>query len=92
MIFHPPIINDIFQKQENYYPLRNQSSLISKRKFTYPINTISFRVPQFWQNLPQDIKKSDSLNLFNSNMKRYGTLTCHCKIFKTFVPCVSYID
>ena len=61
-----PIMNDIFQKQENYYFLRNPRSLVSKRKFTstYGIDTISFRGPQIWQNLPQDIKNSDSLELF----------------------------
>ena len=35
----PPMMNDIFQKQENYYSLRN---LVSKRKFTttYSIDTL----------------------------------------------------
>ena len=66
MIFHPPVMNDIFQKQGNYYSLRNPSSLVSKRKFTatYGIDTISFRGPQIWQELPKDVKNSDSLNLF----------------------------
>ena len=70
-------MNDIFQKQGNYYPLRNPRSLISKRKFTttYGINTISFRGSRIWQDLPQDIKNSDSLNL----------LTCYCKLFVSFV-------
>ena len=27
-----------------------------------------------WQDLPQDIKSSDSLNLFNYNIKRHTTL------------------
>ena len=90
----PSIMNDTFQKQENYYFLRNPRSPVSKRKFTttYGINTISFRGPQIWQDLPQDIKNSDSLNLFKSNIKRYVTLTCHCKLCKSFIPCVGYID
>ena len=71
----PTIMHDIFQKQENYHSLRNPRSLDSKRKFTttYGIDTISFRGPQIWQDLPQDIKNSDSLNLFKSSVKRYGT-------------------
>ena len=38
----PPIMNDIFLKQENYYSPRNPKSLVSKRKFTatYGIDTI----------------------------------------------------
>ena len=77
----PPTMNYIFQKQENYYSLRNPRSLVSKRKFTttYGIDTISFRGPQ-------DTKNSDSLNFSKSNIKRYGTLTCHCKLCKSFIP------
>ena len=61
----PRIMNDIFQKQENYYSLRNPRSLVSKRKFTttYGIE------PQIWQDLPQEIKNSDSLNHVKSNIK-----------------------
>ena len=81
----PPIMNGIFQKQENYYSLRNPRSLVSKRKFTttYGIDTISFKVLQIWQDLPRDIKNSDSLSLFKSNIRRYGTLTSHCKLRRT---------
>ena len=73
----PLMTINIFQKQENYYFLRNPKSLVSKRKFTttYSIDTISFRGPQILQDLPQNIKNSDSLNLFKSNVKPYGTLT-----------------
>ena len=79
-------MNNIFQKQENYYALRNPRSPVSKGKFTttYDIDTISFRGPQIWQDFPQDIKNSDSLNLFKSNIKRYGNLTCHCKLLLLF--------
>ena len=52
----PPTMNGIFQKQEkNYCSLRNTRSLVSKRKFTttYGIDTISFRGPQIWKDLPK---------------------------------------
>ena len=56
----PPIINNIFQNQENCYSLRKLRPLVSKRKFTttYGIDAISFRGPQIWQDLPQNIKSS----------------------------------
>ena len=54
----PPIMNGIFQKQENYYSLRNPRSLVSKRKFTtsYDFNTISFRGRQIWQDFVNTLK------------------------------------
>ena len=46
-------------------------TFFKNKKFTttYSINTLSFRGPQSWQNLPQDVKNSDSLNLFKFNVK-----------------------
>ena len=77
----PPIMNDIFEKHEDHYSLRNPRSLASKRKMTtiYGIDTIAFRGPQIWHSLPPDIKNFGSLNSFKSNIKRYGNLTCHLK-------------
>ena len=62
----PAITNKIFQKQENYYSLRDPKSLVSKQKLitTYGIDTISFRGRQIWQDPPQDIKNSDTLKPF----------------------------
>ena len=72
----------IFEKHEDHYSLRNPRSLASKRKMTTinGIDTIAFRGSQIWPSLPPDIKKSESLNSFKPNIKRYGNLTCHCKI------------
>ena len=51
-----------FKNKKNYYSVRNPRSPVFKRKFasTYGMDTISFRGPQIWQDLPQDIKYSDS--------------------------------
>ena len=69
------------------YSLRDPRFLDSKRKFTttYDIHTIFFRGPQIWKDHPQVIKNSESLNLFKSNIERHGTLTCHCKLYKSFI-------
>ena len=45
-----------------------------------------------WQNLPQDIEIFDWLNFFKFNTKRFGTLTCHCRVCKIFVSSVGYVD
>ena len=90
------LMTEIYQLLKGifHHSQRNPSFLVPKPKFisTYAMDTISFRVPQSCQDLPQDIKSSDSLNCFSSDMKIYETLSCRCKIFKTFVPCVGYID
>ena len=58
----------------------------------YGINNISFKGPQIWKDLPQDTKKSDSLNFFKSKIERYENLNCHCRLCESCVSCVGYID
>ena len=66
-------------KHEETITLRNSRFLVSKRKFTttYSIDTMSFRGSQVWKELLQDIKKSDSLNLFKSNINNLVQLVIY---------------
>ena len=66
-------------KNEETITLRNSRFLVSKRKFTttYSIDTMSFRGSQVWKVLLQDIKKSDSLNLFKSNINNLVQLVIY---------------
>ena len=71
-------------KNEETITLRNSRFLVSKRKFTttYSIDTMSFRGSQVWKELLQDIKKSDSLNLFKSNINNLVQLVIyHSKMY-----------
>ena len=55
----------MFQTNDCPYDLRNPRILASKHKSTikYGINTIAFKGPQIWQNIPLEIKNSESLIL-----------------------------
>lgn len=61
-----------FKNNKNQYCLRNTRLLVPKQKLS-AICGIEFE-HQTWKDLPKDIKSSDSLNPFKSNIKRYGTL------------------
>ena len=69
-------MNDVFQTNDCPYDLRNPKILASKHKSTikYGINTIAFRSPQIWQNIPLEIRNSDSLSLSKSNKKQIQSL------------------
>ena len=90
----PPIIADLFQKNECSYSLRNTRLLSSKHKSTlrYGIDTVSYKGPKIWHNLPQEIRNSQSLNLFKSKIKEVRQFCCQCKICRTFIPNLGYID
>ena len=90
----PPIMNEVFQTNDCPYDLRNPRILASKHKSTikYGINTIAFRGPQIWQNIPLEIRNSESLSLFKSNIKQIQSLPCRCKICRSFIANLGYID
>ena len=68
----PPIMNEVFQTNDCPYDLRNPRILASKHKSTtkYGINTIAFSGSQIWQNIPSEIRNSESVSLFKWNIKQ----------------------
>ena len=77
----PPIMNEVFQTNDFPYDLRNTRTLASKHKsaIKYGINTIAFRGPQISQNISSEIRNSESLSPFKSNIKQIQSLPCRCK-------------
>ena len=63
-------MNEVFQTNDCPYHLRNPRILASKHKsaIKYGINTIAFRGSQIWQNIPLEIRNSESLSLFKANI------------------------
>ena len=59
----PPIMNEVFQINECPYNLRNPRTLASKPKSTvrYDLDTIAFKGPQIWQDIPLEIRISLSI-------------------------------
>ena len=89
----PPIMNEVFQTNDCPYDLRNPRILASKHKSTikYGINIIAFRGPQIWQNIPLEIRNSESLSLFKSNIKQIQSLPCRCKICRSFIHRLTFL-
>ena len=83
----PPIMNEVFQINDYPYDLRNSRILASEHKSTikYGINTIAFKGPQIFQNIPLEIRNSESLSLFKLNIKQIQSLPCHCNICCSFI-------
>ena len=84
-------MNEVFQTNDCPYDLRNPRILASKHKSTikYGINTIAFRGSQI---IPLEIRNSESLSLFKSNIKQIQGLPCRCKICRSFIANLGYID
>ena len=91
---YPPVMNEVFQTNDSPYDLRNPRILASKHKsaIKYGINTIAFKGPQTWQNIPLEIRNPESLSLFKSIIKLIQSLSCCFKICRSFIANLGYID
>ena len=65
-------MDEVFQTNDCPYDLRIPGILASNHKATikYGINTIVFKGSQIWQSIPLEIRNSESLSLFKSNVKQ----------------------
>ena len=90
----PPIMSEIFFKKYCPLSLRNSRSLIPNYKSTakYGIDLIAYEAPQIWQTLPTDLRNSESLRIFKCNKRKLWDINCQCKICKTYIRNVGYVD
>ena len=91
--FSPPIMKNFFTIRENCYNLRNFRDLESGSVKTVNcgLNTILYRGPQLWQQVPEYIKNSENLNLFKSRLKSWQNFDCPCNTCKTYIKGLGYM-
>ena len=90
----PDFMKTIFPLANNHYNLRNDKSF-QTRNINSVYNgteTISFRGPQTWSLLPDAIKNSSSINIFKSKIKYWKPEGCKCRICKTYIPRLGFIE
>ena len=54
--------------------------------------TLSYLGPKFWNILPNEIKSAASLNIFKQKIRRWKPDKCPCKLCKTYIAGVGFID
>ena len=74
----PPTMNEIFRLKTIPYTIRNPRDLDNRLpKIAYcGLETIAYKGPQLWQQLPAIIKKSSSLLSLEQNMKLWKDTKC----------------
>ena len=63
----PPIMDSMFERRNEPYNLRNFQEFLTEEKRTvhYGRETFSYRSPQLWSLLPENIKEVDSLEILS---------------------------
>ena len=91
----PTIMNEISQFFENpVYELRSVVNLPSRKSPTFFFGTESIinLGTKLWDMVPEIIKSSDSFNVIKSKIKYWTPNHCPCRIFKTYIDQVCFIN
>ena len=90
----PPIMSDLFVTRENIYNLRNFQELeySLKRTVKFGTETISYRGPQIWNLIPERLRTLETLNKFKKEIKSWKCDACPCRMCKTYIQRVGFIN
>ena len=91
----PEIICDIFtQRINNHYNLRhiNHFETPFVRTAHNRTENVSYLETKIWNIVPEEYKTLNSLNSFKESIKNWVTLNCPCRLCKTYVHGVGFIE
>ena len=89
----PVIMKDIFLLKENrIYNSREIFVTNNIRTEHYGKESLSYLGPKIWNIIPNDIKTSTSLNGFKQNIRKWKPDKCPCKLCRTYIAGIGYID
>ena len=90
----PEIMKEVFEIVEGSQALRNEPKLKSRKihSVRYGIETASFVGARVWNSLPSDLKQCKSLELFKSKIKNWIPENCPCKLCKTYLQRIGYVQ
>ena len=94
MSLGPEIMKESFEIVELPHALRNELKLKSRKihSVSYGIETASFVGARVWNSLPSDLKQCKSLELFKSKIKNWIPENCPCKLCKTYLQRIGYVQ
>ena len=84
--YAPPIKDNFLICRENTHNLRNFQIILNKNKENskYGSETMSYKTPLLWANLPKEYKLPNSLSEFKSKIKTWKCDACGLSVMPTF--------
>ena len=90
---NPPIMDNMFERINNTYNLRNFQEFETKRKITIKmgLETLNYRSPQLWSILPENSRQINSLVQFKKSVRKWGSNDCSCRLYKLYLPNIRFL-
>ena len=87
-------MNDIFKKRNVTYNFRKNSTFETRniKSVYYGPETTSFIGPKIWELLPSNIKDSENLNIFKSNVKSWKPENCSCRLRRLYIADIVFLE
>ena len=89
----PDIMSDILKLRKNTYSLRNFHIFKSEKPGTkrFGLDSIGYRPTQLWINVPEEIRNSTSLPVFQEKIKNGFLISCSCNCCRKYIHHVRFI-
>ena len=87
-------MNDTFQPRAVRYNLRSQtdSTRPNANSEHFGISCLRYIDAKVWDIVPNDMKNVNEIETFKSNIRKWKSVNCHCKLCLDYVPCVCYVN
>lgn len=89
----PELLNEVFKIRTPSYNLRTSSNFYSRQVHSVYNGTesLSFLGPKIWELVPEDIKKSESLEIFKNKIKKWVPSGCPCRLCRVYIQNIGFI-
>ena len=89
----PEILHDTFKIRTPTYDLRNNSyfSIRQVHSVYHGTESLSFLGPKIWELVPEDIKHSESYEIFKRKIKDWIPTKCPCRLCRVYIQNVGFI-
>ena len=90
----PPFMKNVFPDSDTNANLRVKPCFktFNVRSVRYGTETVHFRGPQIWSLVPDNIKKLNTLSEFKSEIRKWKPVGCKCRLCKTYVKNIGFIN
>ena len=86
-------MNNVFKFKKIEYNIRRKTTFESQNIRTehFGIETLSYLGSKIWEQVPEDIKFSDSLKVFKQKIKYWKPTFCPCRLCKLYIANLGFL-
>ena len=79
-------------KNVRRYPSENVFHTRNVKSSHYGTSSLAYLAPKVWEIVPSELKNLNSIELFRLRIRSWNPKNCPCKLCKTYICRVGYID